>query len=791
MRRAGLLTVLLALALLAIVPAYDRVFTDTSWRSAAVVAGLVSLLLAAIQARLKVPAMLAVMVSVVGLLAVVPWLLGIGDGWLATFGDGWWTGVVAQSEAVRAVSADGWVALADEPSPAEPTPGLVLLTALAWWVIAHLSHEVIVRGKQVAPGLVGLAVLWAIPLAIPTAAQDGWIRVVPFLAVAMALLLAGVNARDDAPQAIPLPASGLALGAVAIAVALLAPGLLPGYGTEAWVNLGQGAGPRGYQPIVDISNRLGIPEEREVLRVRSSQRTYLRLAGLDTFDGSTWRLGPPGESTYRPDPDSLFPADQPLPPEEPAASTQVVEVDVEVLALENIYVPLPYQPVEVLGPIRDQMVWSTEGGFLASWDEAETVGDRIGIREGTSYRVLAERPTPTFEELASVSFDQETLATHTTLPGSYPELGAQAQEVYEAAGADTVVEQALALQDWFVGSGGGFTYDLDVPALRGDDALTNFVLEDRVGYCEYFATAMAVMLRETGIPARVAVGFLPGERVTEADGTEEADGDDGSALDEYLVTTSDAHAWVEVLFPGYGWITFEPTPRADDSQIVPQENDLAPIENVAERTEREALEESATDTPPETGEDATAAEPPPNEFDVPGAQQDDPRAGDAFYEPGHLDEISLWTALLGVGLTGLVTVLLIRWLQNVSRRRDRDDAPTRVRVLAAQRRLFAAAQRVGLQRAEQESTREVLARWAADGWIDRGHDRVAEVAQAAAFEGYLDEDEAHQTVVTMDRLSEQLRTRVARRERFLAPLRQGVMRLRRLAATTREAWRMR
>jgi len=780
-RRAGLLTVLLALALLAIVPAYDRVFTDTSWRGGALVAGLSSLLLAAILARLKVPAVLAAVMSVVGLLAVVPWLLGIGEGWLAGVGDGWWAGVAAQWEALREVFADGWSALADEPSPADPLPGLVLLTVLAWWVVAHLSHEVIVRGKQVAPGLVALTVLWAIPLAIPTAAQDGWVRVVPFVAVAAALLLAGANARDDAPQAIPLPASGMALGVVAITVALIAPGLLPGYGAEAWVNLGRGAGPRGYQPIVDISNRLGIPEEREVLRVRSSQRSYLRLAGLDTFDGSTWRLGAPGESTYRPDPDSLFPADQPLPPEESAASTQVVEVDVEVRELENIYVPLPYQPVEVLGPIREGMVWSTEGGFLASWDNADTVGDRIGIQEGTSYRVLAERPTPTFEELTAVSFDEETLATHTALPRSYPELGEQAEQVYGEADADTVVEQALALQDWFVGPGGGFTYDLDVGALRGDDALTDFVLEDRVGYCEYFATAMAVMLRETGIPARVAVGFLPGERVEDPA---------SSGLDEYIVTTGDAHAWVEVLFPGYGWITFEPTPRADDSQIVPQEDDLAPIENVAERTEREALDADTEDATPETDETTPDTEQPPNEFDIPGGQEDS-GAGGALDEMANLDDLSLWTALLAVGLSGLVTVLLARWARNVGRRRDRDGAPARVRVLAAQRRLFAAARQVGLERAEQESTREVLARWADDGWIDPGHDRVAEVAQAAAFAGSLDEEEAYRTVATMDRLSDELRRRVARRERLLAPLRRGVMRLRQLAVTAREAWRQR
>jgi transglutaminase-like putative cysteine protease len=357
---------------------------------------------------------------------------------------------------------------------------------------------VLVRGGHVAAGLLHLTVLWVVPLAIPTTAEDTLLLVVPFLAASGLLLLAAVNTSDDAPQAIALPASGILLLVTAIAVGTATPWLLPGYGGDAWLTLGATSTPRGYQPIVDITNRLNAPEEREVLRVRSAQRTYLRLAGLDTFDGATWRLGPPGSSSFRPDPSQLFPADGPLPPEEPAASTDVVEVDVEVLELENIYVPLPYQPVEVLGPIRTEMVWSTQGGFLATWEEVET-GDRtIGIRQGSAYRVLAERPTPSFAELTQVTFPADVLATHTVLPRDYPELGAQAEAVYAAAGAETVVERALALQDWFVGPEGDFTYDLEVPALRGEDALTRFVLEDRVGYCEYFATAMAVMLRRPG-----------------------------------------------------------------------------------------------------------------------------------------------------------------------------------------------------------------------------------------------------------------------------------------------------
>lgn len=760
MRRDLLLAALLALVLLATVPSYDRVFTDGSWRGPALGAALLALLVGAAARRLRLPALLTGVLSALTLLAVLPWLLGIGDGWAA--------GIGAQLEALRLVLADGWTALAEEPSPAVPVPGLVLLTTIAWWAVAALTHEVVVRGGHVAAGLLNLTILWVVPLAIPTTAEDSLLLVVPFLAAAGLLLLAAVNTQQDAPQAIALPASGVLLLAGAIAVGTAAPWLLPAYGGEAWLTLGATSTPRGYQPIVDISNRLNAPEEREVLRVRSAQRTYLRLAGLDTFDGATWRLGPPGTSSFRPDPSQLFPADGPLPPEAPAASTEVVEVDVEVLELENIYVPLPYQPVEVLGPIRSEMVWSTQGGFLATWDEVEQGGRTIGIREGSAYRVLAERPTPSFAELREVAFPAELLATHTALPRDYAELGAQAEAVYDAAGAETVVERALALQDWFVGPEGGFTYDLDVPALRGEDALTRFVLEDRVGYCEYFATAMAVMLRQTGVPARVAVGFLPGERVT----TASSDSDEG--LDEYVVTTRDAHAWVEVLFPGYGWITFEPTPRSDETQLLPRQDDLSPVENEAERAQREALEEP---------DDAAAADVPDLDPSVPEGPElpedaEQPvgvaRSGSAGVGRGLT--IAVGAALL-LGLAGLA------WSLHARRRRVTvlvDDP--RGAVLAAQRRLYAGARRVGLDRSEHETFREVVARWERQGWIDRGNDTTARVVQAAAFDGSLDPAQAAGAVDALDELTGQLLTRVRRLEQMLVPLR-------RVRATVRGAGR--
>jgi hypothetical protein len=78
----------------------------------------------------------------------------------------------------------------------------------------------------------------------------------------------------------------------------------------------------------------------------------------------------------------------------------------------------------------------------------------------------------------------------------------------------------------------------------GYEALEGFLLTDHTGYCEQFASAMAMMARVAGIPSRVSIGFLPGKRVG----------------DLWNVSIRDMHAWPELYFATYGWVRFEPTP---------------------------------------------------------------------------------------------------------------------------------------------------------------------------------------------------------------------------------------
>jgi transglutaminase-like putative cysteine protease len=153
----------------------------------------------------------------------------------------------------------------------------------------------------------------------------------------------------------------------------------------------------------------------------------------------------------------------------------------------------------------------------------------------------------TQEELTSAGVPPSNIRdTYLELPSELPPVVRElALEV--TAGRTNPFEQGVVLQDWFRDSG-EFTYTLDAPSGNGSQDLEAFLTEGRdgrTGYCEQFASAMAVMARALGIPARVAVGFL---RPTQ------------TGADTFVYSAKDLHAWTELYFAGSGWVLFDPTP---------------------------------------------------------------------------------------------------------------------------------------------------------------------------------------------------------------------------------------
>src|SRR5437879_1567644 len=116
------------------------------------------------------------------------------------------------------------------------------------------------------------------------------------------------------------------------------------------------------------------------------------------------------------------------------------------------------------------------------------------------------------------------------------------------ARANSSYDKARAIEDFLRTR---FGYTLNLVGKPGDDPLAHFLFVTRAGHCEYFASAMTILLRTLAIPAREVNGFLPGEY--------------NDLAGDYIVRGSDAHSWVEVYFPGNGWVTFDPTPATAET----------------------------------------------------------------------------------------------------------------------------------------------------------------------------------------------------------------------------------
>jgi transglutaminase-like putative cysteine protease len=343
--------------------------------------------------------------------------------------------------------------------------------------------------------------------------------------VAALALLAGLTARRLLPAAVP------AVGAVALAAAMLgSSAALARHQLVAWQTWQPGTA----QPAVGVSfvwnaqyAGLRFPARRTtVLEVAApiSASLYWRAGVLDDFVRDAWSAG-----LLRPA-DSLEPAAAYLPANQ-------VEQAVTVEGLADTRLVGGSTPIRFDG--GDAPLTTPQPGF------ADLLS---GLTSGYRYRVWSYAPQPTAAQLArSPARYPRVLADDGLLrhprPAAYEPLRRTAVAV--TRNAHTPYGKVVALERWFRESG-RFRYDARPPV--GTPPLVAFVTTTHAGYCQYFAGAMALMLRYLGIPARVAVGFSSGTY--------------SSAKRAWIVSDHDAHAWVEAWFPGYGWLPFDPTPSA-------------------------------------------------------------------------------------------------------------------------------------------------------------------------------------------------------------------------------------
>lgn len=624
-----------------------------------------------------------------------------------------------------------------------PTPfltGLSLVVVAGTLLVAIVVAELLVR-RLVLSALMAAMVLWVAPLTIALEGRSLALTALAFVvpaAVALGLLEdPSVPASGTGwPRRARGTAGAMAVALLAVPLAVASPGHdeAPVFDLTGWGNTIE-----GYEPIVDVGDQLRLPETRRVLEVETNQPAYLRTAALEVFDGRRWRVGSDLESEGIPRSAYEDPSDG-IRGGGDRGDESLTTYAVDVLDLPNVYLPVPNRPLQVATTGGNaSLTWSNVGEFVAT-DSMGALTDSTGA----DYVAQVALPQPTYDELRDQGQIDFPASRNTSLPTPEPALAELARQVVEDAGAETTIDQVLAVQDHLAGPDSAFTYSTDVPELRGDDALQTFVFETQTGYCEYFSTAMAVMLRTLDIPARVATGYLPGEVLA-------VPGPEGPG--RYAVASTDAHAWVEVSFPGSAWVTFDPTPRSDTAGLRPQAGDLTPF------GPNRGGQFPADDPQGFAGFDPLDVEP-----SDPGGQQDAAAAVPAGR--GGTGGLAVgWWLLLALVLVGLAVAAWLVWRQ---RHVPEDDDPTTAGLLAVSH-LLVGASALGCGRHRSETLAEVATRWRDDGAIDADHaSTLATLGGKAAFAGTLTEDESARLRETCARIGDHLRDRATTTDRVLS-----------------------
>ena len=268
-----------------------------------------------------------------------------------------------------------------------------------------------------------------------------------------------------------------------------------------------------------------------VMEVQADQGRYWQAVAYDVYTSNGWQNSESQRLT-------LNPSDPPL-----ALNYLQRVIVTQTFTLhfpDNSLIFAAPDPVAANRPVWVETFSGNTSPDATMWTSIQPMSD------GDIYRVQSSLSVATIEELRAAGSNLPRAITdrYLQLPNSLPgRVRDLARQIVTQANATNEYDQAAALESWLRSN---IAYDESIVGPRaGQDGVDYVLFEAKKGYCDYYASAMAVMARSLGIPARVATGFASGEY------------DAQRGL--YQVYQYDAHTWVEVYFPQYGWIEFEPT----------------------------------------------------------------------------------------------------------------------------------------------------------------------------------------------------------------------------------------
>jgi transglutaminase-like putative cysteine protease len=288
-----------------------------------------------------------------------------------------------------------------------------------------------------------------------------------------------------------------------------------------------------------------------VMRVQTGKpvgypRLRWRGIALANFDGKRWTSSENRREALSPNSDGWVYLGDGMPRGDARSPGLFYTVYMEPLASDAIFVP--GKVVSLRGNFNGEAGNRSALKTYLYRDSTGSIYNPFHNYTAVRYTGFSRLPglDPVKLRVAGTDYPDDIIRTYLQLPELDPRIAPLAEQI--TARKTSPFDKAAAMELYLRSRYG---YTLDLKGKPGGDPLAHFLFETRAGHCEYFASSMIVMLRTLGIPAREVNGFLPGEY--------------NDLAGDYVVRASDAHSWVEVFFPGSGWVTFDPTPAGPEN----------------------------------------------------------------------------------------------------------------------------------------------------------------------------------------------------------------------------------